>query len=422
MVVACIALAIALSGASYAAVTLPKNSVGTNQLKKGAVTSVKVKDSSLSGTDIANGSLTGDDINESSLSGVDAATLGGHSASDFALASSGGGSEFDAFVASGTAWIDANSAGKNIISLTRTQPPPATTITQTCTQPGAAAQIGTATGNGNPSAFQPIHLPQGANISGMVADYGDDATSTAANGTLNLTRIPIYSSNGDTQDILTDPLPNTGTAGATATVTDLSVPFNHPEWGLVDNSKYSYVLQAFTTVPATTTLAAASNTSTTIAATVGQTTLRVANLSNVVPGQTITIGTPTAGGVETKTVLSVDLAAIDPAPNVTLTSALTADHPSGSQITSSAVRVSSTTGLVAGQSITIDSGATAETRTVGTIIAGPPAAPFANITLSSALASPHANGANVYVPAASATPAPLAAVALCSVKVSYQLP
>jgi hypothetical protein len=39
MVVACIALAISLGGTSYAAMTLPRNSVGTSQLKRNAVTS-----------------------------------------------------------------------------------------------------------------------------------------------------------------------------------------------------------------------------------------------------------------------------------------------------------------------------------------------------------------------------------------------
>jgi hypothetical protein len=37
LVVACLALAVALGGTSYAAVILPKNSVGTAQLKRGAV-------------------------------------------------------------------------------------------------------------------------------------------------------------------------------------------------------------------------------------------------------------------------------------------------------------------------------------------------------------------------------------------------
>jgi len=37
MVVACLALTVALGGVSYAAAVLPKNSVGTAQLKKNAV-------------------------------------------------------------------------------------------------------------------------------------------------------------------------------------------------------------------------------------------------------------------------------------------------------------------------------------------------------------------------------------------------
>jgi len=42
MVVACIALIVALGGASYAAIALPANSVATKQLKKKAVTSAKL--------------------------------------------------------------------------------------------------------------------------------------------------------------------------------------------------------------------------------------------------------------------------------------------------------------------------------------------------------------------------------------------
>ena len=49
MVVACIALLVALGGTSIAAVTqlVPRNSVGTLQLKNNAVTSAKVKNQSL---------------------------------------------------------------------------------------------------------------------------------------------------------------------------------------------------------------------------------------------------------------------------------------------------------------------------------------------------------------------------------------
>lgn len=53
LVVACLALLVALSGTGYAAVVLPRNSVGTIQLKNGAVVSVKVRDGSLRLVDFA---------------------------------------------------------------------------------------------------------------------------------------------------------------------------------------------------------------------------------------------------------------------------------------------------------------------------------------------------------------------------------
>lgn len=56
-VVACIALFVALGGVSYAALKLPKNSVGSKQLKRGAVTSAKVKDHSLKLRDFKAGQL-----------------------------------------------------------------------------------------------------------------------------------------------------------------------------------------------------------------------------------------------------------------------------------------------------------------------------------------------------------------------------
>jgi hypothetical protein len=56
-VVATLALFVALGGGAYAAITLPKNSVGTRQIKNDAVTSSKVKNGSLLSGDFKAGQL-----------------------------------------------------------------------------------------------------------------------------------------------------------------------------------------------------------------------------------------------------------------------------------------------------------------------------------------------------------------------------
>ena len=57
-VVACIALLVALGGTSYAAFNLPKNSVGTTQIKNNAVTTSKIKNGAVTGSKINLGTLT----------------------------------------------------------------------------------------------------------------------------------------------------------------------------------------------------------------------------------------------------------------------------------------------------------------------------------------------------------------------------
>ncbi len=52
-----IALFVALGGASYAAIKIPKNSVGSQQIKKNAVVSAKVKNRSLLAVDFRSGQL-----------------------------------------------------------------------------------------------------------------------------------------------------------------------------------------------------------------------------------------------------------------------------------------------------------------------------------------------------------------------------
>lgn len=57
MAVACISLAVALSGAGYAAIAFPRNSVGTKQLRNNAVTGAKVKNDALTGADVRESTL-----------------------------------------------------------------------------------------------------------------------------------------------------------------------------------------------------------------------------------------------------------------------------------------------------------------------------------------------------------------------------
>jgi hypothetical protein len=57
MAVALLALSVALGGTGYAAIKLPKNSVGSKQIKPNAVTGAKVKDASLFSNDFAPGQL-----------------------------------------------------------------------------------------------------------------------------------------------------------------------------------------------------------------------------------------------------------------------------------------------------------------------------------------------------------------------------
>ena len=58
LVISCVALGVALGGTSYATVLqIPKNSVGTPQLKNSAVTSAKVKNRSLLRADFAAGQV-----------------------------------------------------------------------------------------------------------------------------------------------------------------------------------------------------------------------------------------------------------------------------------------------------------------------------------------------------------------------------
>jgi hypothetical protein len=67
LVVAFVALVVALGGTSYAAFSLPKNSVGSKQIKNGAVTNSKLKKGAVTTGKIKNGTVTKSKINTSGL-------------------------------------------------------------------------------------------------------------------------------------------------------------------------------------------------------------------------------------------------------------------------------------------------------------------------------------------------------------------
>jgi hypothetical protein len=71
MIVACLALSIALTGAGYAALTLPRNSVGTKQLKRNAVTAKKIKRANVTRGKIAANAVNSDKVKDGTIGSAD---------------------------------------------------------------------------------------------------------------------------------------------------------------------------------------------------------------------------------------------------------------------------------------------------------------------------------------------------------------
>jgi hypothetical protein len=67
--ISCLALFVALGGLAVAA-GLPKNSVGTKQLKRNSVTAIKIKDGAVSATKIRDGAVSGAKIPDHSITGT----------------------------------------------------------------------------------------------------------------------------------------------------------------------------------------------------------------------------------------------------------------------------------------------------------------------------------------------------------------
>jgi hypothetical protein len=70
LVVACVALAVALGGTSYAAIKLPRNSVGTKQLQKNAVVATKLRARSVGPQKLQNNAVTTRTVKDNQLTGA----------------------------------------------------------------------------------------------------------------------------------------------------------------------------------------------------------------------------------------------------------------------------------------------------------------------------------------------------------------
>jgi hypothetical protein len=91
-----IALFAALGGSSYAAVTLPRNSVGTKQLRAGSVTGSEIRDRAIRSGDIRNGGVALKDLSRAARTALrgergPAGPAGASAISYFLESNSGGG-------------------------------------------------------------------------------------------------------------------------------------------------------------------------------------------------------------------------------------------------------------------------------------------------------------------------------------------
>ncbi len=90
LVISTFALLLAVGGTSYAALTLPHNSVGTKQLKNQAVTNAKLANNAVGTAKIKNGAVTASKLNLAGVTVAGTARWALVSASGAILAQSGG--------------------------------------------------------------------------------------------------------------------------------------------------------------------------------------------------------------------------------------------------------------------------------------------------------------------------------------------
>ena len=144
LVISLIALFMALGGTGYAAVKLPKNSVGSKQIKKDAVTTTKVK----------NGSLTAGDLRKSSRLALKG-QIGDRGPAGAAGATGAPG-------AKGDTGNRGPAGATNVTVATQTcGPAPCSNATATCPS-GSRATGGGGNAGGNQVLFQSQPIPSGS--------------------------------------------------------------------------------------------------------------------------------------------------------------------------------------------------------------------------------------------------------------------
>jgi hypothetical protein len=180
MVVACVALAVALGGTSYAAIKLPRNSVGTQQLRKNAVVATKLsarsvgpqklQSNAVTTRTVKDNQLTGAKIVESSLEKVpsaaaadkaaDATTVGGYAVRRFAST------------------VAPNGPGATVLSLN------GLVVTMTCPGGAVALRANNTSGEGAQLRFDGFAGNTGTGFAGGSGDFVG-TTNANLNGDAN---------------------------------------------------------------------------------------------------------------------------------------------------------------------------------------------------------------------------------------------
>jgi hypothetical protein len=172
MLVACTALVVALGGVSYAAGVLPKNSVGTAQLKKKAVTAAKLRKNAVSSPKVKDDALTGADISESSLgrvpSAANAADAAHATSADSATNANNASNATDAANAADAAALNGRAANQLVRVAKGTQASPLQTPPSSTAYVTAAEATITAPGPGYVIVDGAINLARIGGVGGLV--------------------------------------------------------------------------------------------------------------------------------------------------------------------------------------------------------------------------------------------------------------